>query len=117
MKFFRSLDNLARDHTERAVEVIASVMNDQLAEDRDRLNASQQLLDRGHGKPLAATIALPASRQQAALLAGMSEEELIARLQRNQLPRLLPPGPVETYPTPEYPLEGDIEPDTDPLLL
>jgi hypothetical protein len=88
-KLFRNLDSLAREHTERAVEVIAEVMNDPFAEDRDKIKAAEQLLDRGHGKPLTATIALPASRQQAALLAAMSDSDLMAAIQGAALPRLI----------------------------
>lgn len=88
MTLIRSLDNLAREHTERAVETITGIMNDELAEDRDRLSAAQQILDRGHGKPLTATIALPANRAQAAMLAAMSDEDLMARIQGAPLPRL-----------------------------
>lgn len=92
MRLFRSLDNLAREHTERAVETITQIMDDPFAENRDRLKAAEQILDRGHGKPLTATIALPASRQQAAMLAAMSDEELLSRIQSAELPRLVPAG-------------------------
>lgn len=88
MALYRSLDNLAREHTERAVEVIAEILNDPLAEPRDRIKAADSILDRGHGKPLTATIALPASRQQAAMLAAMSEAELEERIQGAPLRRL-----------------------------
>lgn len=88
MALFRSLDNLAREHTERAVEVVVGILNDPMAEDRDRIKAADTILDRGHGKPLTATIALPATRQQAALLAAMSDDELMQRIQGTPLHRL-----------------------------
>ena len=84
----RSLDALAREHTERAVEVLADVMNDPFAEPRDKIKAADSMLDRGHGKPLTAVIALPASRRQAAMLAAFTDEELMARIQSSALPRL-----------------------------
>jgi class 3 adenylate cyclase len=87
-QFMRRLDSLARDHTEKAVDTIANIMDDPFAEDRDRLAAAKEILDRGHGKPLTATIALPASRQQAAALAAMADEELMAAIEQAQLPRL-----------------------------
>lgn len=90
MAIIRSLDNLAREHTERAVETIANIMNDEFAEDRDRISAANSILDRGHGKPNQAIIALPASRQQAALLAALSDDELMQRIQGHTLPRLAP---------------------------
>jgi len=88
-RLFRSADALAREHTERAVEVIAEVMNDPFAEDRDKVKAAEAMLDRGHGKPLTATIQVPANRAQAALLAAMSDSELLEAIAQAQLPRLM----------------------------
>ena len=85
---FRKADALAREHTEEAIARLAQIMRD--GEDRDAISASKELLDRGHGKPLTATIALPVSRQQAALLAQMSDDELEASVVGTQLPRLAP---------------------------
>jgi HEAT repeat protein len=90
MALIRPADALAREHTERAISTIAEIMDDPLAEQRDRLAAAKEILDRGHGKPLTATIALPMSRQQAAALAAMTDEELDAIIQSTQLPRLQP---------------------------
>ena len=91
VKLFRSADALAREHTERAVEVIAEVMNDPFAEDRDKVKAAEAMLDRGHGKPLTATIQVPANRAQAALLASMTDDELLNAISNAQLPRLNAP--------------------------
>lgn len=88
-RVFRSLDNLAREHTEKAVKVMADIMDDPFAENRDRLKAANDILDRGHGKPLVATIALPANRAAAARLAAMSDDELMAAVQSAPLPRLI----------------------------
>jgi hypothetical protein len=87
-KFIRSLDNLAREHTDEAMDTVHRIMSDPTAEDRDRLAAAREILDRGHGKPLTAVISLPANKRQAALLAAMSEEELEATIANTELPRL-----------------------------
>ena len=87
-KFFRSADGLAREHTERAIETIANVMNDWTAEDRDRISAANALLDRAHGKPINAVIQVPANRKMQQQLAAMSDEELEAEMMSAPLPRL-----------------------------
>jgi len=84
----RAVDSLARQHTERAIDTIVEVMNDPFAENKDRLKAADSILDRGHGKPLTATIALPSNTAHRAMLAAMSDEELMARITQTQLPRL-----------------------------
>lgn len=99
-RVFRSADSLAREHTERAVEVIAEILDNPIAEDRDRLKAAEQILDRGHGKPLTATIALPANRAQAALLAAMSDDDLLQAISSAQLPRLAASIDAEIIPDP-----------------
>ena len=109
MTIIRRLDALARDHTERAVETITSIMDDCFAEDRDRLAAANAILDRGHGKPLVATIALPASRRAAAELAAMGDEELELLVQGTELPRLTKATRVEHH-------QPAISFDHDPLL-
>ena len=86
----KTADALARGHTERAVETIAEVMNDPFAENRDRLKAAETILDRGHGKPNQAIIAVPGNRELAALLSKMSNDELAQIVQQSQLPRLAP---------------------------
>jgi hypothetical protein len=106
---------LARDHTEKAISTIAEVMDDPFAENRDRLRAAETILDRGHGKPLAATIQIPMNRQQAELLASMSDDDLLSLIQQARLPRL-----ADAVPEPaEPPLEADfheVAPEHDPLL-
>ena len=83
-----SASELARQHTERAIEVLAEVLNE--GEDKDRIRAAESLLDRGHGKAAQAIIAVPASKQQQAMLAAMSDDELMKVLQAARLPRLAP---------------------------
>jgi len=84
----RSADGLAREHTERAIETIANVMNDWTAEDRDRMAAANALLDRAHGKPVNAVIQVPANRAMQRQLAAMSDEELEREMISAPLPRL-----------------------------
>ena len=82
-------DDLARRHTDLAIRTAVEVMSSELAEDRDRLRAAELLLDRGHGKPIAAVIQIPAPKRAAEMLAAMDDEALLAVLQRQQLPRLV----------------------------
>ena len=65
-------------------------MADPFAENRERITAANSLLDRGHGKPNQAIIAIPASKQQQALLAALSDDELMAAITQTRLPRLAP---------------------------
>jgi hypothetical protein len=86
----RAADTLAREHTDTAIKTLAEVMSDPFAENKDRIKAAESLLDRGHGKPTQAIIALPPSRAQAARLAALSDDELLNVIQHAQLPRLAP---------------------------
>lgn len=104
----KTADALARAHTEKAIETIAEVMNDPFAENKDRLKASETLLDRGHGKPNQAIIAVPGNRQIAALLAQKSDDELMALISGAALPRL---GPAIDATYTEV-----VDQSTDPLL-
>jgi hypothetical protein len=79
----RTADALARQHTERAITVLASVMED-AEKDADRVHAAKEILDRGWGKPLTATITLPASRKLAAQLYAMEEDELLTAIRSGQ---------------------------------
>jgi HEAT repeat protein len=107
----RTADALARDHTERAIDTLAQIMSDEFAEDRDRIRAAESILDRGHGKPLQASISVPTSKAQAARLAAMSDEELLMLIQEAPLPRLSGPKPdvVEA----DF---SEVAPADDPLL-
>lgn len=84
----RRADALAREHTRDAITTLTEVMNDPFAENRDRIRAAEQILDRGHGKPLAAIIQLPPSKLQAQLLAGMSDDELYEVVHQARLPSM-----------------------------
>jgi hypothetical protein len=102
----RPVEQMARDHTATAIEVIATVMADPFAEDRDRLRAAQEMLDRGHGKPVNTTVQVPSARAAAALLASMSDEELMLVLQQAPLPRLAAPIDAEFVDVTPDPLLG-----------
>lgn len=103
----KTADNLARAHTELAIETLAEIMADPWAKDADRIKAADSILDRGHGKPLAATIALPPSKQMLQAIAGMSDEELMGVI-RQPLPRLAAPALDAEY--------TEVKPARDPLL-
>jgi hypothetical protein len=81
-------DQLARSYTELAVATLAAIMNNELSEDKDRIKAADSLLDRGHGKPLAAIIQLPPSKMQLQLLAAAGDDELLEIMRAKPLPRL-----------------------------
>lgn len=72
----KSIDQLARDHAESAVETIKEIMDDPFAENRDRLAAAREMLDRGYGKPTQAVVALPLKRAQRAMAALYTDDEL-----------------------------------------
>jgi hypothetical protein len=108
-KLIRAADRLAQEHTERAIETIANIMNDWSSEDRDRINAANSLLDRGHGKPVAAVISIPASRQLQAALSAMSDEDLEAQILDQPLPRLVKATLIEHH-------QPALDFDHDPLL-
>jgi hypothetical protein len=94
----KGIDELAREHAPRAIDVLADTM-ESAVEDRDRIRAAEALLDRGYGKPAQAIIQVPANRRQAALLAALSDEQLVAVIEQKQLPRLSPAQSLITVPT------------------
>lgn len=114
----KGIDELARQHAPRAIELLADTM-ETAVEDRDKIRAAEAILDRGYGKPSQAIIAIPANRRQAALLAGMSDEQLVAVIEQKQLPRLLPAQPIVTIPRAKSahgPAAEAYATDPDPLL-
>lgn len=72
-----SIELKARQHGERAIEILADEMENAF-EARDRIRAAESVLDRGYGKPSQAVIAVPASQRQRALLAAMTDDSLVA---------------------------------------
>jgi hypothetical protein len=91
----KGIDELAREHAPRAIDILADTM-ESATEDRDRIRAAEALLDRGYGKPAQAIIQVPANRRQAALLAAMSDEQLVAVIEQKKLPSLAPRQPMVT---------------------
>ncbi len=90
----RAADALARTHGERAINVLADLM-EHGEKDSDRIKAATEILDRGYGKPLAATIALPVPKRIASQLYAMSDEDLIAEI-RGSAAHLSESAPVNS---------------------
>lgn len=104
----RAIDSIAREHASKAIDTLVEVMTDPFAENRDRISAADKVLDRGHGKPSQAIIAVPGNRAAAALLASMSDDELMKILNQTQLPRLSGPSIDAEF--------SEVAPAIDPLL-
>lgn len=98
-------DELARRHTQLAIDAAVEVLQSVETENRDKLKAAELILDRGHGKPIAAVIQLQAPKRAAEALAAMDDDALLAVLQRQQLPRLAQDADIL-----------DVVVDRDPLL-
>lgn len=98
----QDVGELARTHGPKAIAVLSDLMENAF-EDRDRIRAAEAILDRGHGKAAQAIIAVPASRRQAQLLAGYTDDQLVAVIEKKQLPRLTPAQPLITVETPASP--------------
>jgi hypothetical protein len=89
----RPIDEYARKHGPAAIDLLADEMQN-ATESRDRIRAAEAILDRGFGKPSQAIIAVPASRQQAALLAALSDDDLVAIIESKTLPKLTQMDPL-----------------------
>jgi hypothetical protein len=72
----RTADALAREHSAAAILTLVEVMESG-DKDNARVAAAKEILDRGWGKPLTATISLPATRRLASTLYAMEEDELL----------------------------------------
>jgi hypothetical protein len=92
----KGIDELAREHAPSAIDVLAEEMANAI-ESRDRIRAAEAILDRGYGKPSQAIIQVPANRRQAAMLAAMSDDSLVAVIEQKQLPRLSAANPRGLY--------------------
>jgi hypothetical protein len=87
-----SIDRKARERGDAALDVIDEIMSDPFAENKDRLAAAREMLDRGHGKPQQAVVMVPLERQRrqaAALytdaeLGEIVEGELVTRAESEQ---------------------------------
>lgn len=87
----KSADSLARESAEEAIQVIRDEMRNPLNEAKDRLKAAEMLLERGHGKPTQAIIAIPASKRVSEAAAQMTDEDLLEVMRASPLPRLQAP--------------------------
>lgn len=90
--------DLARGHTDAAIQTITEIMGDPFAENKDRLRAAEAILDRGHGKAAQAVIQIPATLQMQRKLATLTNDELLAIVKGSPLPRLALPQPTEPEP-------------------
>jgi hypothetical protein len=84
----KSLAEKAREYSDRALATINEIMEDPFAEDKDRLKAASDMLDRGHGKATQAVIAIPSSAAIRDEAAKLSRADLLAIINRAELPRL-----------------------------
>ncbi len=85
-----AVDEQARKYSREAIDTFAEIMQDPLAENRDRLRAAENLVDRGHGKPVT-PIALNTGKRLRDQLADLSEDELYAIVRAEPLPALAAP--------------------------
>lgn len=83
----KEISQLAQAKAARAIDVLDDVMEN-APRDSDRIAAANAILDRGYGKPSQAVIQIPPNKRQAALLAAMDDEELIAIIEQKALPKI-----------------------------
>ena len=74
--------DIAREHTEEAIETLAAIMRDEVAPAAARISACTELLNRGHGRPVdqRAMLMIGAQLQSARPVREMSTAELIERI-------------------------------------
>lgn len=107
---------LAREHTSRAIQALADVLDSDFSEPREVIAAANALLDRAHGKPSQAVIMVPSSSNEEVgrKLASMSDAELLIALGEARRARAaaLPPieGTVQVVPSGD--LRGAVPPDS-----
>ena len=82
------LDQLARKLTNTAIRTIEEIMVEG-EKDSDRLAAAREVLSRGYGTPISATIAIPANKKNVAMLMGLSDEELERRALADEPERIV----------------------------
>lgn len=76
-----SVQALAQEHTGTAIETLVGICGDQTQSASVRIAAAQALLDRGHGKAVAATLGTKSSTTASALieaLEGLDDDERAA---------------------------------------
>lgn len=89
----KSITEQAQSYSNEAIKTFAEVMRDPLAENRDRLRAAENLVDRGHGKAVT-PIAVKTQEKLRDQLAELSDDELYAIVHAEPLPSLA--GPTAT---------------------
>ncbi len=83
------IDERARELANVAIDTLEDVMRDGI-KDSDRIKAAEAILDRGFGKAAQAIIQVPASQRQQAMLSALTDEQLVAIIEKKALPRALP---------------------------
>gem|GEM_PF-6966942 len=84
----KPLHQQAQELAPCALEALSDVLTNPMSKDSDRIRAAEAILDRGYGKPSQAVISIPATKQQAALLASMSDADLVAIMESKPLKRI-----------------------------
>ncbi|CAN1566707.1 hypothetical protein MCEREM21A_02960 [Sphingomonadaceae bacterium] len=74
--------DIAREHTEEAIETLAAIMRDEVAPAAARISACTELLNRGHGRPVDQRAMLMISAQLSSdrSVKEMSTQEIIQKL-------------------------------------
>lgn len=102
---------LAREHTSRAIQALADVLDSDFSEPREVIAAANALLDRAHGKPSQAVIMVPGSTNEdmGRKLATMTDAELLIALNEARRARAaaLPAIESTAHALPEVVSNGD----------
>ena len=74
--------DIAREHTEEAIETLAAIMRDEVAPAAARISACTELLNRGHGRPVdqRAMLMIGAQLSTHRSVKDMSTQEIIEQL-------------------------------------
>jgi len=74
--------DIAREHTEEAIETLAAIMRDEAAPAAARISACTELLNRGHGRPVdqRAMLMIGAQLSSDRSVKEMSTQEIIQKL-------------------------------------
>ena len=74
--------DIAREHTEEAIETLAAIMRDEVAPAAARISACTELLNRGHGRPVdqRAMLMIGAQLGSDRSVKEMSTQEIIQKL-------------------------------------
>ena len=96
-KALHNLQELAREHTEAAIDTLAKIMNDEKAPHSARISAADALLSRGWGRPILPTVQTT-EKTFSQWIDELDEyskrtlEEGIARMERGELDECEPSG-------------------------